>query len=106
MHLAEQVDNMISFELKEYGKKLLNQYENVMKQAQVPYELNLLEGVPKHELLASFRELDENDLVICGATGIHHASLVRLLVGSVSDNIVRQSNCDVLVVRTPHKASL
>lgn len=33
MHLAEQVDNMISFELKEYGEKLLNQYENVMKQA-------------------------------------------------------------------------
>lgn len=96
---------MISFELKEYGKKLLNQYENVLNQARVPYELHLLEGVPKHELLATFKQLDENDLVICGA-GIHHSSLERLLVGSVSDNIVRQSNCDVLVIRTPHKASL
>jgi len=39
----------------------------------------------------------EADLIICGATGLN--AVERFLIGSVSENIVRQSSCDVLVVR-------
>lgn len=92
MHFAEQVDNMISFELQKFGETLFARYEQTLQKVGVPNELNLLEGVPKQELLHLFKQLEETDLVICGATGIHHGSLERLLVGSVSDNIVRLSN--------------
>lgn len=100
-HIAEQVDNLYIFELRDYAKKLLNRYEEKLKKASIPYEIILLEGTPKHELLNHFKKLNHTDLVICGATGIHHGNLERLLFGSVSDSIVRQSACDVLVVRTP-----
>ncbi|HHQ0107144.1 TPA: universal stress protein, partial [Listeria monocytogenes] len=37
------------------------------------------------------------DLIMCGATGLN--AVERLLIGSVSEYIIRHSPCDVLVVR-------
>ena len=37
------------------------------------------------------------DLIVCGASGVNAAE--KLLLGSVSENIVRTAECDVLVVR-------
>ena len=39
------------------------------------------------------------DLIICGATGLN--TVERILIGSVSENIVRTAECDVLVIRAP-----
>lgn len=50
-------------------------------------------GSPK-VILTSFTDAD---LVICGATGLNRAE--RFLLGSVSENVVRNAGCDVLVVR-------
>ncbi len=101
-HIVEQVDQLYSFELKEYADKLVARCVEEFKKQQVPYEIVILEGTPKHELINKFKRLSEDDLVICGATGIH-SGIERIIFGSVSDNIVRQSACDVLVVRTKDK---
>lgn len=50
-------------------------------------------GSPK-VILTNFTDAD---LVICGATGLNRAE--RFLLGSVSENVVRNAGCDVLVVR-------
>lgn len=59
------------------------------------------QGSPKQALVKRFSTLTETDLVICGATGLNR--IERFLIGSVSDNIIRSSGCDVLVVRTPER---
>lgn len=51
------------------------------------------EGSPKVILTS----LTESDLIIVGATGLNRAE--RFLLGSVSENVVRNAKCDVLVVR-------
>ena len=51
------------------------------------------EGSPK-VILTSF---EQADLIICGATGLNRAE--RFLLGSVSENVVRNARCDVLIVR-------
>lgn len=51
------------------------------------------EGSPK-VILTSLAEID---LIIIGATGLNRAE--RFLLGSVSENVVRNAKCDVLVVR-------
>ena len=38
------------------------------------------------------------DLIVAGATGLNRVE--RFLIGSVSENIVRSAQCDVLIVRT------
>lgn len=98
-HLAEHVDQLYLQGLQEHAKKLHEKYESQLTEANAPYEFIRLEGSPKHELIKLFKTLEEHDLVICGATGISN-SIDRMLFGSVSDGIVRQSACDVLVVRT------
>ncbi|WP_052339998.1 universal stress protein [Gorillibacterium massiliense] len=81
----------------------MTKYAKELAAHNVPYEMVLLEGNPKHQLVKKFSALDETDLVICGATGLNRAG--HILLGSVSDNIVRNSNCDVLVVRTNENAN-
>lgn len=39
------------------------------------------------------------DLIICGATG--KSGFRRMMMGSVSEGILRSSICDVLIIRTP-----
>ena len=42
------------------------------------------------------------DLIVCGATGLN--AVERILIGSVSQHILRYAKCDVLIVRTPKEA--
>ncbi|QED46539.1 universal stress protein [Cytobacillus dafuensis] len=55
-------------------------------------------GSPKVTITKKVAPKIEADLIICGATGLY--AVERLLIGSVSENITRSANCDVLVIRT------
>ena len=56
-------------------------------------------GLPKIDITKKVAKRVNADLIMCGATG--HTKLERLLMGSVSEAIVRTAKCDVLVIRTP-----
>lgn len=54
-------------------------------------------GVAKSVIPGEVAERTGADLIICGATGMTGAE--RMIIGSVSQSIVRYAKCDVLVVR-------
>lgn len=54
---------------------------------------------PRSFIPKEFAEAVRADLIICGATG--KSGLRRMLMGSVSEAIVRSATCDVLIIRTP-----
>lgn len=56
-------------------------------------------GSPKRAITNVVSEQVKADLIVCGAHGV--SGVERLLMGSVSEAIVRSATCDVLVVRTP-----
>lgn len=83
---------------KENSQKFLAEF----KQKAVDYglpsvEVVLEEGTPKRTIITEIIPKVKPDLVIVGATGM--GTLDRVLVGSVSEHIVRHSPVDVLVVR-------
>lgn len=85
-----------------YAEQLLEGYQKRAAHFGVEgVERIIEEGAPKRVLMNKFGTLTEMDLVICGATGLNRVE--RLLIGSVSDHIIRSSSCDVLVVRTPER---
>ena len=43
-------------------------------------------------------ENNQIDLIMLGATGLN--AVERLFIGSVSEYVIRNANCDVLIVRT------
>lgn len=69
-----------------------------MKKGVNDVETILRNGSPRTELSDTLPTELNIDLIILGATGL--SALERAFVGSVSQHVVRNSPCDVLIVRT------
>ena len=90
----EAYDVKYAKELKGKAEQNLAQYKEKAEQAGAKEVRTLVvKGSPKVILTS----LTESDLIIVGATGLNMAE--RFLLGSVSENVVRNAKCDVLVVR-------
>lgn len=90
--------NISISDAQNYGKKILNEFSNKAKEAGFE-DVNIIleKGSPKRDIPLKISEKNNIDLIVCGATGLN--AVERFLIGSVSERIVRISNCDVLVVR-------
>ena len=64
----------------------------------LPVHPEVREGTPFHEIIRFAREKDI-DLIVMGTHG--HTGLAHVLLGSVSEKVVRKSPCPVLTVRHP-----
>ncbi len=69
--------------------------------AKIPIERQLVTGDPAEQIMAVARA-SGCDLIAMGTHG--HRGLMRLLMGSVAEKVVRNAPCPVLTVKTP-KAS-
>lgn len=81
------------------AKNTLTDYENYAKKLGVEDIKTVIEyGAPKTLIAKQLPTQYEIDLVMMGATGLN--AVERLLIGSVSEYVIRHAPCDVLVVRT------
>ncbi len=88
----------LSKQSKKHGIEMLNDYEQIAKDAGVLNTKKVIKfGSPKEILLEKIIPEEKINLVILGATGIN--AIERVLVGSVAENIFRYANCDVLAIR-------
>lgn len=86
-------------EVEVRAKELLEEYEQEAKKAGVENVVTYLShGSPKVKISKEVAPKFEADLIICGATGLN--AVERMLIGSVSEHIIRYAKCDVLVVRS------
>ncbi|PWA11132.1 universal stress protein UspA [Pueribacillus theae] len=111
LHIAHVVDtrsltpmdqyapyNISITDAESYGGKLLDEYvEKAKMQGYENVEAVLQSGSPKRDLPITLADKYNTDLIVCGATGLN--AVERFLIGSVSEQIVRNAHCDVLVVR-------
>ncbi len=67
--------------------------------ANVPVEYQVKEGDPAAVIL-QVAEQAGCDLIVMGTHG--RTGLARLLMGSVSEQVVRKGPCPVLTIKTPH----
>src|SRR5699024_3976210 len=95
--LAEY-DKVIVNRAKEFGEEILDKYEQNTKDANIE-DLKILmkEGRPKSVITREIAPEEDADLIIVGATGLN--AVERFLIGSVSESIIRNAKCDVLVVK-------
>ena len=102
---AEVFDPAIERDAVEFGEELL---ENYRKEAETAGVLNVntvvTAGSPKFVISREFPKKVGADLIVCGATGLN--AIQRFFIGSVTNYIVRNSSCDVLVVRTEEHAEV
>lgn len=92
-------DGMLAEQATEMVKQTLADYEMKAKKAGLHQVTTVVEyGSPKHIIAKEIPEDHEVDLILLGATGLN--AVERLFIGSVSEYVIRNAACDVLVVRT------
>jgi nucleotide-binding universal stress UspA family protein len=78
-----------------------------MRDSMIKYGVNAtvqqLEGANVDMVLAETKKL-QVDLIILGSH--HHSTIYNLLVGSVTDDVLRRSHCPVLVVPSDDEAKV
>ena len=99
---VEAYDRSIAERAQKFAEELLGKYKITAEAAGLS-KVNVLVdyGSPKTMISREIAKRLNVDLIICGATGLN--AVERFLIGSVSENIVRSSKCDVLVIRTPEE---
>ncbi len=86
--------------LRNEAKKQIEKYAKKLAEEGIDVESHVLEGEP-FEVILDFAEENGSNLIIVGAHG--KSGLKRLLIGSVSEKVVRKAKVPVLVVRESHE---
>ncbi len=81
---------------RDVGRRILGDGEEKAKAAGVAVETVLKEGNTVQEIVRMAKEGDF-DLIVMGVRGI--GKIRELLLGSVSDGVIKQASCPVLVVK-------
>jgi uncharacterized protein len=90
-------DGPAMVEARRIGERIRNRIQN----APASVDLAVRIGRPDEEILESVRER-QADLIVMGSHG--RTGLDRLLIGSVTERVIGQTDCPVLVVRLPARA--
>lgn len=94
----EAYNNLITEQAIKFAEQLLSDYKEEAISEGLGAVTTVLEyGSPKTIIPKQIASEYEVDLIMCGATGLN--AVERFFIGSVSENITRHSNCDVLIVR-------
>lgn len=94
---VEQYDRSIVTRAEDYAKEMLAGYKAKAEEAGVEAVAVLDFGSPKVKISKDLARKYDIDLIVTGATGLN--AVERLLIGSVSEYIIRHTKCNVLIVR-------
>ena len=98
----ESFDGNVPEETRNEIRETLEEYKNLALKRGVTSVTSLLEyGSPKRNLARTIPESVGADLIVLGATGLN--AIERVFIGSVSEYVVRNAVCDVLIIRKHEK---
>ena len=98
MYATESADLTYIDTLRKLGDKVVNEAkEYAESQGVTDVKVITESGSPKPVIATDVPKRENIDLIVVGARGM--GAIERLFVGSVSENVVRHAECDVVVVR-------
>ncbi len=92
IHYSESVS-----QLDQSGKAAVERIEQLAKDHGIAYRATLIRGEPKAAIL-QYAESEKVDCIVMGSIGM--SAIERVLVGSVSESVMRHAKCPVLLVRS------
>ena len=77
------------------AEEYIDEIAQIGKSMDVKYTTKLIDGgTPFEEIINS---ANNNDLIVIGSKG--HSNIERILIGSISEKVVRHAKCSVMIVR-------
>lgn len=92
--LASQYMASVKKLVEEQAVEYLDDIKTLGREIGVSITTKLIEGVPFEEIILSAQP---NDLIILGSKG--KTALNRVLIGSVSEKVIRHAKCAVMIVK-------
>ncbi|GGE40414.1 stress response protein NhaX [Pullulanibacillus camelliae] len=83
-------------ELRVKGENVLHVAKQILASRQAKAHTEILEGKPEKRIV-EHAEIHDYDLIVVGSRGL--SGLKKLMLGSVSQKIVQDAECEVLVVK-------
>lgn len=77
-------------------RERLKLIEQMLKEAEIPYEVKMLHGEPGPTLV-EYANHNDFDIFVIGSRGLN--TLQEMVLGSVSHKVIKRVNCPVLVVK-------
>lgn len=77
-------------------RKKLARVEQLLKEQQISYRVEILKGTPGVEIV-QFVNNNDVDLVVIGSRGLN--SLQEMVLGSVSHKVMKRVHCPALIVK-------
>lgn len=92
-------DSVLAEQATELANKSLSDYTQFAHEQGLTSVESIVEyGSPKTIIAKQLPKEHKIDLILLGATGLN--AVERLFIGSVSEYVIRNASCDVLIVRT------
>ncbi len=80
---------------REQAEEYLYEIDQIGKSMNIKCTTKLIDGgTPYDEIIKS---ANQNDLIILGSKG--HSNIERIMIGSVSEKVLRHAKCSVMIVR-------
>ncbi|MFX1456161.1 MAG: universal stress protein [Promethearchaeota archaeon] len=80
------------------GKEILKKVEELFTNDGQIVETRLIIDVPPESYIKNITEEEDFDLIILGCNG-KHSKLRRTFLGTIPNNVINNTSCDVLIVR-------
>lgn len=77
--------------------KEIQELEKIAKKKDIPVKARILESTSIAKTIVSFAKLNKIDLIIMGSKG--QSGIKDLFLGSVSNGVVHQAKCPVLIIK-------
>lgn len=78
------------------SEELVRPFENMLEDAQVPYEVRILEGPPGSNI-ANVARIEKMDLIVMGSRGV--TDFEGMFLGSVAHQVLHKAGCPVFITK-------
>ena len=83
-------------------RKKIAPVEQLIRDANLTYQVKILRGIPGQEIVRYANE-QQVDMVVIGSRGLN--GLQEMVLGSVSHKVMKGVNCPALIVKQEHKST-
>jgi nucleotide-binding universal stress UspA family protein len=96
--VPSNIKRLSDLEIEQIGVNILDDTKAIFDEVQVPAKTHLVTKDYPEDFIRRIVKKKKFDLVVVGIKGVH-SKLSQIFLGSVAEDVVKNTPCDVLVIR-------
>jgi nucleotide-binding universal stress UspA family protein len=98
---SEKAGKMVLGSMEEEASRMMEEFTGKYLKEWKKFDTRIIPGLPAEEIVRT-AEKEKVDMIVMGTRG--HSGLKRLMIGSVTDRVIRACTCPVLAVQSEGRA--